>query len=113
MYGLCIVPAPPLFWSLTHATVGVPQLSASSVTTNGSTAGMSPIHSTFTAVGLLAVGLVLSSFLNVAGEAPQGLAVPAAMLPHVADVTYCTLILYPVQLSCVCVLLVVHVTPLS
>ena len=42
-------------------TVGLAvQLSASSVTTVTSTAGTSPIHSTFTATGLEAVGLVMS-----------------------------------------------------
>ena len=50
----------PSLTSLTNATVGVPQLSASSVTTLMSTAGTSSIHSTFTATGLLAVGSVIS-----------------------------------------------------
>ena len=45
--------------SLTKATTGAtPELSASSVTTSGSGAGTSPIHSTFTGSGLDAVGSI-------------------------------------------------------
>ena len=42
--------------SPTHATVGTPLLSASSVINNGSAAGTSPIHSTVTAAGAVPVG---------------------------------------------------------
>src|SRR4030042_366161 len=66
MYGLAVHPAPPLFTSLTKATVGVAsQLSASSFTTVISGAGTSAMHCTFTGVGLLAVGLVLSTAVIV------------------------------------------------
>src|SRR4030065_379262 len=66
MYGLAVHPAPPLFTSLTKATVGVAsQLSASSVTTMISGAGPSAMHCTFTGAGLLAVGLVLSTAVIV------------------------------------------------
>src|SRR4030042_1577193 len=66
MYGLAVHPAPPLFTSLTKATVGVAsQLSASSVTTVISGAGTSAMHCTFMGAGLLAVGLVLSTAVIV------------------------------------------------
>src|SRR4030042_1000729 len=57
MYGLAVHPAPPLFKSLTKATVGVAsQLSASSFTTVISGTGTSAMHCTFTGAGLDAVG---------------------------------------------------------
>src|SRR5881275_2900771 len=114
IYGFCTVPAPPLFWSPTKATIGFAlQLSCSLVTTVMLAAGISLIHLTLTAVGLLAVGLVLSSFLNVAGEAPHGLVVPAVLLPQSAASMYLTLMLYPLQFSTVCVLLAPQLFPLS
>ena len=55
--------------SLTNATTGlVVQLSASSVTTVISAAGTSPIHSTFTATGLLAVGLISSLMVMICSQ---------------------------------------------
>src|SRR5688572_10489924 len=51
--------------SLTKTTTGTLQLSASSVTTNGSEAGTSAIHSTVTEAGLDAVGFVVSSTIIV------------------------------------------------
>ena len=44
------------------------QLSASSVTTRISTAGTSPIHSTVTPAGLVAVGSTVSSTVNGLGN---------------------------------------------
>ena len=51
----------PLDVSETKATVGTEQLSASSVTTAGSGAGISAVHSTVIVGGLLAVGSMVSS----------------------------------------------------
>src|SRR5512143_3101385 len=51
----------PSLTSDTHATTGLTvQLSASSVTTDMSAAGTSPMHCTFIGAGLLAVGSVSS-----------------------------------------------------
>src|SRR5688500_19680416 len=66
MYGLFAQPVPPLLFSLNNVTVGdASQLSASSVTPLGSEAGISSMHCTSVAAGSLAVGLVLSTAVNV------------------------------------------------
>ena len=67
LYVLVIISGldPPSLESLTNTTIGLAvQLSASSVTTVLSDAGTSPIHSTVTAAGLLAVGSSLSSIVT-------------------------------------------------
>ena len=65
-------------------------------------------------VGQVTVGFVLSTFLVTEGDSqPAGAAVPAAIAPQAAEVTYLTFILYPVQLSAVGGVLVPHVAPSS